>query len=278
MRAESAPRSVEDMRANGAFVDAGVVHTYFETSGAGEPVVLLHGGMCTAETFDAQTTVLAEHYRVYLPERRGHGRTPYVPGPLTYDIMATDTIAFIEALNLGAVNLVGWSDGAAIGLLVAWRRPDLVTKLVYIGQNLTIDGLKPSFKAMLDGLNVEHLPPMLAELYAAVSPDGPAHFVDVFSRVRASWVVDSPLPLPRLGEVVAPTLILAGDDDVLTLAHIGEIQQGLANAQVAVVPGASHALPMEKPDLVNQLILEFLAEPTRSTPTAVPRAAQAVTG
>src|SRR4029453_8342921 len=149
MRAESAPRSVEDMRANGAFVDAGVVHTYFETSGAGEPVVLLHGGMCTAETFDAQTTVLAEHYRVYLPERRGHGRTPDVPGPLTYDIMATDTIAFIEPLNLGAVNLVCWSDGAAIGLLVAWRRPDLVTKLVYIGQNLTIDGLKPSFKAML---------------------------------------------------------------------------------------------------------------------------------
>ncbi len=149
-------------------------------------MVLLHGGMCTAETFDAQTTALAEHYRVYLPERRGHGRTPDVPGPLTYDIMATDTIAFIEGLDLGAVKLVGWSDGAAIALLVAWRRPDLVTKLVYIGQNLTTDGLKPAFKAMLDDLSVKHLPPMLEELYAAVSPDGPEHFVDVFDRLRPS--------------------------------------------------------------------------------------------
>ncbi len=266
------------MRANGAFIDASAVHTYYEASGAGEPVVLLHGGMCTAETFDTQTTVLAEHYRVYLPERRGHGRTPDVPGPLTFDIMATDTIAFIEALNLGAVNLVGWSDGAAIGLLVAWRRPDLVTKLVYIGQNLTTDGLKPSFKAMLDGLSVKHLPPMLAELYAAVSPDGPEHFVDVFSRLSPSWIVDSPLPLPRLGEVIAPTLILAGDDDVLTLAHVGELQEGLANAQVAIVPGASHALPMEKPDLVNQLILEFLGESRHSTPAPAPRRPQAVNG
>ena len=74
---------------------------------------------------------------------------------------------------------------------------------------------------------------MLAELYAAVSPDGPAHFVDVFTRLRPSWIVDSPLPLSRLGEVTVPTLMMAGDDDILTLAHLGELQDGLANAQVA---------------------------------------------
>ncbi len=253
--------SVERMRANGAFVNAGDVHTYYEMTGTGEPVVLLHGGMCTAETFDAQTVALAEHYRVYVPERRGHGRTADVPGPLTYDIMAADTIAFMETLDLGPTDLVGWSDGAAIAFLVAWRRPDLVRKVVYIGQNLTVDGIRPAFKAMLGHLSVEHLPPMLAELYGAVSPDGPGHFADVFHRLRSSWTVDSPLPLSRLGEITAPTLVIAGDEDVLTLAHVGELQDGLANAQVAILPGATHAAPMEQPDLVNQLILAFLAAP-----------------
>jgi len=140
--------------------------------------------MCTAETFDAQTAALAEHYGVYVPERRGHGRTPDVPGPLTYEHHGADTIAFLEAIDVGPVDLVGWSDGAAIAMLVAWRRPDLLRRLVYIGQNLTVDGLRPAFRAMLGGLGVEHLPPMLAELYAAVSPDGPEHFVDVFRPAR----------------------------------------------------------------------------------------------
>jgi len=259
MRARPGRSYGEGMRANGAFIDLGDVHTYYETSGTGDPVVLLHGGMCTAETFDAQTAALSDHYRVYLPERRGHGRTPDVPGPLTYDIMAADTIHFLDALQLGPANLVGWSDGAAIGLLVAWRRPDLVRKLVYIGQNLTTDGLRPAFRAMLGSLSVDHLPPMLAEMYAAVSPDGPAHFVEVFERLRPSWTADSPLPLSHLGEVMVPTLVMAGDDDILTLAHLGELQDALPNVQIAVLPGASHAAPMEQPDLVNRLILAFLA-------------------
>ncbi len=95
---------------------------------------------------------------------------------------------------------------------------------------MTTDGLRPAYKAMLGGLSVEHLPPMLAEMYATVSPDGPEHFVDVFERLSPSWVVDSPLPLSRLGEVTAPTLVMAGDNDTLTLAHVGDIQDQLANA------------------------------------------------
>ena len=73
--------------------------------------------MATAETFDAQTAELSRHYRVYVPERRGHGRTPDVPGPLTYDLMAEDNVAFLRALGLAPAHLVGRSDGAAVGLL-----------------------------------------------------------------------------------------------------------------------------------------------------------------
>ena len=88
------------------------------------------------ETFSGLRALLTPHFRVYLPERRAHGRTPDVPGPLTYDLMAQDTIAFMEAVGLDSAHLVGWSDGAMVGLLVAMRRPDLVRRLVMIGQHL----------------------------------------------------------------------------------------------------------------------------------------------
>src|SRR5262249_15603027 len=135
---------------NGAYLDAGGVHTYYEDRGTGDPLILLHGGMCTAETFDGQAPVLAEHYRVLVPERRGHGRTPDVDGPITYEVMAQDTIAFIEAAGTGPAHLVGWSDGAIVGVLVALERPDLVRKLVLIGQYTSDDGASPEVKAMVD--------------------------------------------------------------------------------------------------------------------------------
>ena len=247
------------MRPNGAYLDVAGVHTYYEVSGAGDPVVLLHGGMATAETFDAQAAELSRHYRVYVAERRGHGRTPDVPGPLTYDIMAEDNVAFLRALDLAPAHLVGWSDGAAVGLLTAWRYPELVRKLVYIGQNVTRDGLRPEYRALSE-LSVEQLPPMLAQMYAAVSPDGPEHFKVVFDRLRPSLTSDLTLPMERLGEVSTPTLVMMGDDDILSVEHADDIHNRLADAQLAIVPGTSHALPMEKPDLVNRLILDFLAD------------------
>jgi pimeloyl-ACP methyl ester carboxylesterase len=80
----------------GEYVNAGDVRTYYEVHGSGEPVVLLHGGFGTVESWTMQTPVLAERYRVYVPERRGHGRTPDVEGPITYETMAADTTAFLD--------------------------------------------------------------------------------------------------------------------------------------------------------------------------------------
>jgi len=82
-RGSTLPPMTEQQTRSGARVDAGGVPTYYEVRATGDPVVLLHGGMCTAETFDAQAGGLAERHRVYVPERRGHGRTPDVEGPIT---------------------------------------------------------------------------------------------------------------------------------------------------------------------------------------------------
>ena len=109
----------------GDYVDIGLVHTWHETRGSGEPLVLLHGGLDTNAAWTAQLEVLAEHFRVLAPERRGHGHTPDVEGPISYRLMADDTAAFIDAVVGGPVHLVGWRDGAILGLVLAIWHPDL---------------------------------------------------------------------------------------------------------------------------------------------------------
>ncbi len=243
----------------GDYVEAGGVRTYYEVVGEGEPVVMLHGGACTIETWGGQVPALADKYRVILPERRGHGRTADVPGPISYEAMAADTIAFMEALRLESAHVIGWSDGAMVGLLVAMERPDLVRKLCYISQPLSFAGMPPAFAAMSEGMTPDHLPPMLREGYCAVSPDGPDHWPVVADKLVSLWRRDPDIAVERLRDVTAPTLIVIGDDDMHSVAHAGEMLDALPTAQLAVVPGTSHALVMEKPEVVNRLLLDFLA-------------------
>ena len=240
-------------------IAANGVRTYYEAVGTGEPLVLLHGGACTIQTLAPQVPALSARHRVYMPERRGHGRTPDVAGPITYAAMAADTIAFMTAVGLESAHLVGWSDGALVALLVAMERPDLVRKLVFIGQYINISGLREKFAGMAKHLSRETFPPMFEAAYAAVSPDGPGHWPVVFEKLRLLFTGDPAIPLTRLRDVKTPTLVMLADDDLVSVAHATAIQEALPDAQLAVVPGTSHALPMEKPDVVNRLILDFLA-------------------
>jgi pimeloyl-ACP methyl ester carboxylesterase len=243
----------------GEYVNAGGVRTYYETYGEGEPLVLLHGGLATAESWAMQTPALAERYRLYVPERRGHGRTPDVAGPITYEIMAADTAAFLDAAGTGTAHLVGWSDGAVVGMLVALRRPELVRKLVVIGQYFDFDGQVPEFGAMLEYWGSD-LPEELHEVYDLVSPDGPEHFPVVLEKLMRMWREEPEIALAELAGVRAPTLVMQGDDDIVKVEHSTALAAALPDAQLAVIPGSSHMAPLEKPDLVNRLILEFLSD------------------
>jgi pimeloyl-ACP methyl ester carboxylesterase len=168
-------------------------------------------------------------------------------------------MAFMDALGLESAHLVGWSDGALVGLLVALRRPALVRKLVLIGQYVSLDGARPEQLALMNQFTVDSMPPMFQQMYAAVSPDGPEHFGVVFDKLAALWRGETGVTLTVLTNVAAPTLVLLGDDDLLTVEHAAAMQRTLPDAQLAVVPGTSHALPMEKPEVVNRLIQDFLA-------------------
>jgi pimeloyl-ACP methyl ester carboxylesterase len=248
------------VRPGGAYVDAGGVRTYYEQHGTGAPLVLLHGGLCTVETFDGLTPALAERFTVYLPERRGHGRTADVDGPISYTAMAADTVAFLDAVGVSGAHLVGWSDGAVVALLVARERPDLVGRMVLIGQPLNFDGMPEAMRAALThGMTTQMLPPMLRELYAATSPDGPEHFEVVAAKLFALIAVEPDMDLAELADITPPTLVLIGDDDLCTVAHADAVRRALPHAQLAVVPGASHGLPVEKPGLTGAIVLDFLS-------------------
>ena len=253
MEAESSALKVQD------YVDAGGLRTYYEAVGAGEPLVLLHGGFCPVETFGGLTPLLAERYRVYLPERRAHGRTPDVDGPITYEMMAQDTIAFLDAVGLTSAHLVGWSDGAVVALLVALRRPDLVRRMVMIGQAINFEGVPPEWRAMteLDTMP-DMLPPMLRDLYAAVSPDGPEHWEVVVDKLWQLYRKEPNIPLDALANVAAPTLLILADHDMVTVEHAEAMRRALPDGRLEVVPDATHGLPMEKPEVVARLVLDFL--------------------
>jgi pimeloyl-ACP methyl ester carboxylesterase len=121
------------------------VRTWYEQLGDGDPLVLLHpgGAGVDARAFGPNLGPLAARFSVYTPDRRAHGRTPDVAGPITFDAMAQDTIAFLETVVGRRVHVLGCSDGAIVGLLVALRRPDLIDRLVLVAGVFHFNGWVP---------------------------------------------------------------------------------------------------------------------------------------
>jgi pimeloyl-ACP methyl ester carboxylesterase len=239
------------------YVEVAGLPTWHEVGGEGPAVALLHGGFSGAAAWSAQAPALAgAGFRVHVPERRGHAHTPDVDGPLTYDVMAGDTIAYLELVVGSPAHLVGWSDGAVVALLVAQRRPDLVARMVLIGQYYNSSGRVPG--SDLDRwLRTEEAKDFLHQGYDPVSPDGPGHSPVVYAKTMAMIDSEPELDLATLGTVSAPTLVLQGDRDEVTLDHGAAAAAALGAARLAVLPG-THALPLELPEVVNALLIAFL--------------------
>src|SRR5262249_23101623 len=114
------------------YIDVNGIHTWYDDRGAGDPVVLLHGGLTDSRDFRGNLDALAGGFRLLLPQPRGHGHTADVGGPIRVEVMAQDPIAFLEKIVGERVRLVGYSAGAVVALWVAVRRPDLVDRLVLV--------------------------------------------------------------------------------------------------------------------------------------------------
>jgi pimeloyl-ACP methyl ester carboxylesterase len=254
----------------GTYVDIDGHATWVEERGSGEEtVLLLHGGLSDSSLLlDSMGDALAESRRVVAFDRRGHGRTADTADPFHYDDMATETIGVLETVVGGPAHLIGWSDGGIVALLVALRRPDLVGKLVPIGANFHHDGLAP---ISLD----PHSPvvAMIAQAYGERSPDGLDHFPVVLGKAMALFASEPTLTTDDLAGIAAPTLVLSGDDDGVRLDHTCAMFLALPAGQLAVVPGSSHAVPIEKPADVARLVVEFLSSGPPETFMPILRAA-----
>ncbi|GAA3726109.1 alpha/beta hydrolase [Streptomyces tremellae] len=231
------------------------------------PMLLLHGGGVTADSWSVHLPALTAQHRVLVPERRGHGRTQDLPGPFTYRTMAEDTAALIDHLGTGPVHAVGWSDGGVVALHLALHRPDLVRTLTVIGTS-TDEGVEASTQALFTDSeeNRQLLSAMFQAPYAALSPDGPGHFPVVLGKLTDMWRQGPELALNDLKDIPTPTLVAIGDHDEVTVGHADAMARALPQAQLAVVPGTTHALPLEKPHLVGELVLGFVSAPVMPGP------------
>jgi len=238
---------------------------WFEAHGSGAPLVLLHGGLATNATWEPQIRGLSARRRVVAPERTAHGHTPDRAGPLMYEQMAEETAQVLRALDLGPVDLLGWSDGGMVGFLLAVHEPGLVRTLATTGSGFSSAGyVRGSMEELTSLEHDDEDLAIFASLYSEVSPDGPEHFPVVWGKVRSLW--SEPFDWSaELERVSAPLLVIVGDDDYVTVGHADEMARRVPRGQLAVIPGASHLAPSEKPELFNRLLLDFVDSPAVDT-------------
>ncbi len=242
----------------------------------GRTLVLLHGGLSdSASMMRAVGPYLKDQFVLAAFDRRGHGRTADTNEPFSYDAMADEAIAFIEELDR-AVYLLGHSDGGNVALLVAKRRPDLVRRAVVVGANFHYDGLVPlvDFTPESEGFAE------FAVDFAQHSPDGIEHASAVVQKSLELVKTQPTMSVDDLRAIVVPVLVMSGDDDVAQLTHTVAMFEAIPEAQLAVIPGASHAVLKEQPKVCVRMIERFLVGPVppetraplrRAQPDAKPR-------
>lgn len=246
------------------YVELPGVRTWSDEQGSGEPLVLLHGGLADARFFVHNVGPLAERFHVLATDQRGHGHTGDVEGPITFDLMAQDTITFLETVLGRPAHVVGHSNGAFVALLIALRRPELVHRLVLVSGGFHRDG----FGRVGDQFDVDAVVAALAPSYGEVSPDGEEHFRVVAEKMAELERREPALPESELHKVEARTLVMFGDDDLVTMEHVNATYEGIPDSELAIVPGTSHFLLQEKPALCNDIIVRFLTED--AVPTVAP--------
>ena len=237
------------------YVQLNGIRTWYDEQGIGEPLVLLHpGGVGVgSRAFEPNLPALAAHFHVFLPERRGHGHTPDADGPYRYELMAEDTIHFLEQVVGGPARLLGISDGAVVALLVAHKRPDLVQRLICAAGPFHRSGWVAS--AIEPGLET---PEFLVISYGEVSPDGKEHYRVVQKKLDQMHALGPTLTKDDLKSIPCRTLVMVSDDDEVPLEHAIDFYRAVPDGELAVIPGTSHGLLVEKPDLCNKILVDFL--------------------
>jgi len=230
---------------------------WVEDRGEGDPVLLLHGGMSDVDEFEPTLFGLADTFRVVGYDRRGFGRTADT-GDFTLTEMAADAAAVIESLGGGPAHVIGYSAGGMVATSLALEHPDLVRSLTVISSALGAEDwiIRPQPPSG-DSPDAGY-PAVIVDRYAQLSPDGPEHF-PVLVRKVSDLAARDVAPADALATYPGRVLIMSADDDLVTLESQLALYRSLRNGELAVVPGTSHMLMFEKPQVVTDIIRNFLA-------------------
>ena len=242
---------------------------YYEVSGAGDPLIVLHGAYMNIETMGDIIPKLAETHTVYALEFQGHGRTNDIDRPITYPNLADDVAAFMDAVGIEKADVFGYSMGAAAGLQFAIRHSGKIGKLVAASVAYDAEGWQPAFREFIPQMTVEMFLAMpFAEEVRSMSPDP-----DAFPEVVAKLIQLEHEPMAWEADVTAlelPVLIIAGDADVSTLEHnvalfrllggggMGDMGVPLPASRLAVLPATAHTAVITQVDLLHGFIEPFL--------------------
>jgi len=248
--------------AKSGYAEIGSVRLYYEIMGDGEPLLLLHGGLGGSEHFAKIVPLLSKSFEVITVDRRGHGRSTDNGEPYSYAGMAEEVKAFLDHLELGSVRMLGFSDGGVVGFHLASTYPERVEKLVAVGANYRVDGMTPeTIDFMTNQMTPENLGKIFPELertYRAANPQ-PDNFASFIERSHAMWMRDPYLTEQEMTGIKVPVLSIIGEHDAIRLEHTLEIRSLIEGSQICVLPGATHFLLGEKPEVVLPILLDFFA-------------------
>ncbi len=230
---------------------------YYEVYGEGPPVVLLHGGLGSTSDFDSIIPGLSASYRLYAIDSPGHGRSSHIDS-LSYPLIADYIAECIKALNLGQAGIVGYSDGAIIGMLVAAKLPERIKYLVFGAGALNPGSSTPEGLKMLRDIHPGILPDYMAESFRKKSPN-PERWEEFVLLSKEMWLEDVWIPEGILSEIDIPVLLVYGDrDPFIPLAHGMKIHESLTNSQLCVLPGSGHAI-YKQPGLLLPVLTNFMS-------------------
>ena len=231
------------------------IQMYYAVYGKGDPVLLIHGGLGHADIWSSQVAELAKTHKVIVADSRGHGRSTRTEEPYGYDLMASDYLALLDHLKIDKTALVGWSDGGIIGIDIAMKHPERLTRLFAQAANVTTDGVDPgvltnkTFAAYIErsGRDYKKL---------SKTPDQYDAFVAQISKM---WETQPNWSKEQVAKITTPTAIVAGDhDEAIKREHTDYMAKTIPGAKEIILPNASHFAMLQAPDEYTKAVVDFI--------------------
>ncbi len=211
---------------------------YYEIWGEGKPLVLIHGGGSTIQSsFGRIIPGLSKHRQIIAVELQGHGRTPYINRPESFEQDADDVAAVLKNLKIENADFFGFSNGGNTTMQIAIRHPDLVRKIVVGSAFYKREGMIPRFWESMEHATLSDMPQPLKDAYKKVAPDS-NDLSKMFEQDKKRMVEFKDWRSEDIQSIKAPALILSGAEDVVRAEHAVEMYRLLPQGQLAIVPGA----------------------------------------